>query len=35
MEIYKTYIQKYGAHPKIPVAKLELLYTFEELGYPK
>jgi hypothetical protein len=34
LEIYKAYIKKYGAHPKVPVAKLELLLTFEELGYP-
>jgi hypothetical protein len=33
MDIYKTYLKKYGAHPKIPLAKLELLLTFEELGY--
>jgi len=34
MEIYKTYVQKFGPHPKTPVSKLELLCTFEELGYP-
>jgi hypothetical protein len=34
MEIYKEYIKKFGAHPKIPVAKVELLFTFEETGYP-
>ena len=34
MEGYKVYLKKYGAHPKIPLAKLELLLTFEELGYP-
>ena len=35
MEVYKTYIQKHGTQSKIPVAKVDLLYTFEELGYPK
>lgn len=35
LEVYKTYMTKYGSHPKIPLAKLELLYTFEELGYPQ
>jgi len=34
LEIYKQYIKKHGAHPKIPVAKVELLFTFEEIGYP-
>ena len=34
MEVYKTYLKKYGAHPKIPLAKLELLITMEEVGYP-
>ena len=34
IEAYKAYLKKYGSHPKIPLAKLELLYTFEELGYP-
>ena len=33
MEVYKTYLKKYGAHPKIPLAKLELLITMEEVGY--
>jgi hypothetical protein len=33
MEGYKVYLKKYGDHPKIPVAKLELLLSFEELGY--
>lgn len=32
MEAYRTYMKKYGPHPKEPVAKMELLYTFEELG---
>ena len=35
ISVMKTYIQKYGSHPKIPLAKLELLFTFEELGYPQ
>jgi len=35
LEVYRTYIQKFGAHPKIPLAKMELLYTFQELGYPQ
>jgi hypothetical protein len=34
LEVYKAYIKKYGSHPKIPLAKLELLLSFEELGYP-
>ena len=34
MENYTTYIKKYGPHPKIPLAKLELLLSFEELGLP-
>ena len=34
LEIYKIYMKKYGAHPKIPVAKVELLFKFEEVGYP-
>jgi hypothetical protein len=32
--VYKAYLKKYGSHPKVPVAKLELLLTFEEVGYP-
>lgn len=35
LEVYKTYMKKYGPHPKIPASKLELLSTFEELGYPQ
>ena len=31
--IYKAYIKKYGAHPKISLAKIEMLLTLEELGY--
>lgn len=34
ISVMKTYIQKYGDPPQIPVAKLEILFTFEELGYP-
>jgi len=34
LEIYRTYMKKYGSHPKITLAKLELLFTFEELGHP-
>ena len=34
MEVYKEYLKKYGSHPKIPVAKVELLFSFEEIGYP-
>jgi hypothetical protein len=33
MGIYKAYIKKYGSNPKIPVAKVESLFTFEEVGY--
>lgn len=35
LDVFKTYIKKHGPHPKIPVAKLETLFTYEELGYPK
>lgn len=35
LEVFKTYMKKHGPHPKIPLAKLELLFTFQELGYPK
>jgi len=35
LEVYRTYIKKFGSHPKIPLAKMELLYTFKELGYPQ
>jgi len=34
VEAFRTYTKKYGPHPKIPLSKVELLYTFEELGYP-
>jgi len=33
LEVNRTYIKKYGPHPKVPLAKMELLFTFEELGY--
>ena len=32
MEIYKVYVKNFGAHPRIPVAKVELLFSFEEVG---
>ena len=35
LEVYKTYMKKYGPPTKVPLAKLELLFTFEELGYPR
>jgi hypothetical protein len=34
LEIYKAFMQKHGPNPKIPVGKVEVLHTFEELGYP-
>ena len=34
LEAYRTYIQKYGPHPKETLSKIELLHTFEELGFP-
>jgi len=34
LESYKTYMKKFGPHPKIPSSKMEMLYTFQELGYP-
>jgi len=34
LEIYKEYMKKYGANPKILVGKFESLLTFEEAGYP-
>ena len=33
LEVYRKYVQKHGPHPH-PVGKAELLYTFEEIGYP-
>lgn len=35
MQVYKDYMVHYGRHPKIPLGKLEILFTFEELGYPQ
>jgi hypothetical protein len=36
MEIYRTYMQKYGGqHPKVTVGKLELLFSLEEVSFPK
>ena len=36
MEVYKTYMKKYeGQHPQELVGKLELLFTLEEVGFPK
>jgi len=32
LEAYRTYMKKYGPHPKQTLAKTELLFTFEELG---
>ena len=32
MEAYKTYNKKYGPHPKLPLQKVELLYTPQEVG---
>ena len=34
LKIYKEYIGKYGANPKILVGKFESLLTFKEVGYP-
>ena len=33
IEVYKTYVQKHGPHPKQTLAKLEILHTFKDLGY--
>lgn len=33
LEVYKSYMMKYGPQPKIPVAKVEVLHTLQELGY--
>lgn len=32
LEVYKTYVKKYGINPKLPLQKAELLYTLQELG---
>ena len=34
LEVYKEYMMKHGPHPKIPVGKVEVLHTLQELGYP-
>ena len=34
LDIYKAYMQDYGPNPKIPIVKVEVLHTFEELCYP-
>lgn len=34
LEVYNAYLKKCGSHPKVPLAKLELLLTFKEFGYP-
>ncbi len=34
LEAFRTYMKRYGPNSKVSLAKLELLYTFEELGYP-
>lgn len=33
LKIYKEYMKKYGSNPNIPVAKVESLFTLEEIGY--
>jgi hypothetical protein len=36
MDVYRTYMQKYGGqHPKVSVGKLELLFTLEEINFPQ
>jgi len=36
IEIYRTYMKNYeGQHPQVLVGKLELLFTLEEVGFPK
>ena len=32
LEAWRAYIKKYGPHPKEPLAKIELLFTPEEVG---
>jgi hypothetical protein len=32
MDAYRAYVKKFGPHPKETLAKMEILYTFEELG---
>ena len=33
LEVYKTYMMKYGSHPKVPVGKVEVLHELDELGF--
>lgn len=33
LELYRTYVQKYGSPIQMQSAKIELLMTFEEVGY--
>ena len=33
LEVYKTYMMKYGPHPKVPVGKVEVLHKLDELGF--
>ena len=33
LKIYKEYMKQHGSNPKIPIAKFESLFTFEEVGY--
>ena len=36
LEIYRTYMKQYvGENPLVLVGKLELLFTLEEIGFPK
>ena len=32
LEVWRTYMKKYGPHQKISLGKVELLFTFEEVG---
>jgi len=34
LECYTTYMKKFGRTGKIPLSKTEILFTFQELGYP-
>jgi hypothetical protein len=34
LEVFMTYVKKHGLAGKVPLTKIELLYTFEGLGYP-
>ena len=35
LQVYKEYMKKYGANPRILVAKFESLFTFEEVNYSR